>query len=104
MAPSVTTTSYPGEPGRAAPPDPPQAGQWLLDGEGLPWKVQEVIISPSMKGFYIVRIAKGPGPYAERDVVVLGRGEYTALCKERKLQAVDEVHPRAPAHNEQYWR
>jgi hypothetical protein len=86
MAPSVTTTSFPGDPGRAAPPDPPQAGQCLLDPEGLQWKVQEVIISPSMKGFYIVRIAKGPSPHAEQDVVVLGRGEYTALCKEHKLR------------------
>jgi hypothetical protein len=86
MAPFVTTTSYPGEPGRAAPPDPPQAGLCLLDGEGLQWRVQEVIISPSMKGFYIVRIAKGPSPHAEHDVVVLGRGEYTALCKERQLR------------------
>ncbi|HSV46001.1 MAG TPA: hypothetical protein VLJ58_09440 [Ramlibacter sp.] len=86
MVPAVTAPHDLGRPAGVPAPDPPSAGQYLLDAQGVRWKVLEVISSPFMKGFYIVRLAKGPGPHGEQDLLVLGRGEYTALCKEHQLR------------------
>lgn len=72
---------------RPIPVMEPRPGERFLDEQGVHWLVQGVTRSPALEGFYIVRLAFGADERCEKDVWVLGRREFEALVRERRLQS-----------------
>jgi len=56
-----------------------------MDEQGTHWLVQAVTRSDDLEGGYIVRMAFGTTPACDHDTWVLGRHEYEALHRERRL-------------------
>jgi hypothetical protein len=68
-----------------AAPDVPTKYELFRDELGTWWRVDSVISSDRLDGFYIVRVAFGPTSACESDRLVLGRGEFMALKRDRRL-------------------
>jgi len=64
----------------------PTVGQRFTDGAGIHWQVRDVIQSPGEDGYYIVRVSFGATPECADGHSILGRGEFTTLCQEKKLK------------------
>lgn len=64
----------------------PSVGQCFTDGAGIHWHVRDVIQSPDEGGYYIVRVAFGTTHECTDGVSILNRGEFTALCREKRLR------------------
>jgi hypothetical protein len=66
----------------------PMPGQLLRDLRGRYLRVDEVIHSDVLDGFFIVRLSIGLTEDCAEDVMVLGRTEFAALSAERGLHLV----------------
>ena len=66
----------------------PAVDQQFRDDAGNYWHVRDVFQSPDQGNYYVVRISYGTNPTCSDGVAVLGRGEFSALCENRKLQLV----------------
>ena len=64
----------------------PLVGQRFTDGAGNHWHVRDIVQSPDEGGYYIVRIAFGPTLECTDGVLILNRGEFTTLCREKRLR------------------
>jgi hypothetical protein len=71
----------------------PEPGQRLMDEQGVNWLVQSVTRSDALQGLYIVRLAFGIDTRCEQGVWVLGRREYEALWRERRLVVASAPPP-----------
>lgn len=67
---------------------PPEKGQRFLDKQGVHWLVRAVTLSQNLDGFFMVHLASGKTRACDHELWVLGRREYSALCKERGLTPV----------------
>jgi hypothetical protein len=67
--------------------DVPTKYELFRDELGTWWRIDSVISSERLDNFYIVRVAFGPTPACESDRLVLGRGEFMALKRDRRLVA-----------------
>jgi hypothetical protein len=66
----------------------PMPGQLFRDLRGRYLRVDEVIHSDVLDGFFIVRLSIGLTEDCAEDLIVLGRTEFAALCAERGLHLV----------------
>jgi hypothetical protein len=73
----------------------PLVGQRFTDGAGVHWHVRDIIQSPDEGGYYIVRIAFGTTPECTDGVLILNRGEFTALCREKHLRPGKPPRPQS---------
>jgi hypothetical protein len=67
--------------------DVPTKYELFRDELGTWWRIDSVISSERLDNFYIVRVAFGPTPACESDRLVLSRGEFMALKRDRRLVA-----------------
>lgn len=72
--------------------EPPAPGQRFLDDIGRHWHVKAIIRSPGVDGYYIVRVAFGSTAECSDGVSLLGRGEFAALCRDRRLRCPSGNH------------
>jgi hypothetical protein len=73
-------------------PDAPTKDELFRDELGTWWRVDSLISSERLDGFYIVRVAFGPTSACESDRLVLGRAEFQALKRDRRLMVEPMVH------------
>ena len=66
----------------------PIRGQLYRDLRGRYLRVDEVIHSEVLDGFFIVRLSLGATEECNDDLWILGRSEFAALCAERALHLV----------------
>jgi hypothetical protein len=76
----MQNTMNPGDPHHL-----PVRGQLYQDLRGRYLRVEEVIHSNVLDGFFIVRLSIGATEECKDDSWVLGRSEFAALCRERGL-------------------
>jgi hypothetical protein len=73
----------------------PSLAQRYVDHENTHWQVDDVMNSPLLDGFYLVRLRHGKTRECNEGTVVLAPREYKALLKTRKLVRVHDDHPAA---------
>jgi hypothetical protein len=66
---------------------PPSVGQAFIDEDGICWSVRKVINSPSLPGFFLVRLENDQKLADDECCLVLAPSEYEALLRSRGFKA-----------------